>query len=129
MMHHYTLSLQIPDNWAVLTNRLVDQDPSNEKDQSLFEYYYREDLLWIAQLGLIDGEYKVDRDGYNLLAGWYPDGNRAGRFVFKLEKGRKFELVARIETLDINILKAKIELSIRLIYGGASEEMIKKLIE
>lgn len=127
MMHLETISLQIPDGWAVLFNRLILPSITEVADSMLREYYFQEDLLWLAQVELQDKEWKVNPDGYHLMAGWYPEYDPEGRYVFEIQKGPD-QSVLLFETQDIQLLKGKIESAIRLIYGGTETSLLKQLI-
>jgi hypothetical protein len=110
-MNHLLMPLRIPSGWAVTYNVYFAEVPMEVHDGRIVNFeYFKEDLLTIRQLTVSDGHHEVDRAGWLLDLGWYPDADPGGAYTLTLVRGQWTDgVVLRVRARDAQTIRSAIE--------------------
>jgi len=114
--------LRIPTGWIVHWNQFMEDDDSDEQKNDT------EDILWLERVVPDVKEHAGKR--VNIDLGWYDmEEGTLKHFVLRVFEDRFRSRVAQFESLDVDEIRERIDLVLRLIAseGDAGLETLKKL--
>ncbi len=112
--------LRVPAGWLVRYNTLVEFPPNQPLTAEDYRWYHTEDLLQMSSCKLVDGVWQVDREGFLVDLGWYPDGEPNGTYgLIVVRPDFHGETVLDAQHRDQRIICEAIEVCVAAITGGA----------
>lgn len=109
------LPLKIPAGWAVTYNQFVDEDAVINKNGTIENWdAYKESLLQIQRLDIMNGSHYIPRATLLIDLGWTPEGRSDGSFKLVLvflnpDAKNIWEPIAHFESKDRFQIQGQIE--------------------
>ncbi|NET31804.1 MAG: hypothetical protein F6K19_07350 [Cyanothece sp. SIO1E1] len=128
-MYEKLFSLKIPSGWAVIHNSFGDVEPIIQDGSIVNDEFFNEDLLSIEAIQFDGSYWQVDKNGYTLDLGWYPEANPDGFYRLTLIRGSWDHIVAKCESKDRYQIHRLVERCLELITQGSEDLEISRQIK
>lgn len=116
------IPLRIPSNWAVISNSFYEGEMIVENDNIVNYLSYQEDVLFIEECSYSsEGQTMIDKTGYKIDLGWYPDSNPNGFYKLTILIEGWNNVVAEFNSKDKSQVIEKLEQALLIINENRSD--------